>query len=464
MKISFNFRNEGQVRLILQPYTDKKGLTDDKCFILVRSDKDIQNPSMILKLEENRFRILDKSDNIDEVEDSLNEKLDELAIQVIEAIQQGYDLSDVNLKEDIKPYDPEKIRVEPKNFPLKQIYDMIKSGDLQLNPDFQRNLVWDNFRKSRLIESILLRIPLPMFYFSQDDEGVLFVVDGLQRLNAIKEFMDNKLVLKNLEYLDQYEGKTYNDKGNAIDDKHRRWFNMTQIVVNVIDPQSPTRVKYDIFRRLNTGGRPLNAQELRNCLSYNGLRKTLRKMASLTSFKQATGGSISDVRMETQELALRFIYFSRITAKGLTGLSSYSGNIDDSLDELVDEIGRMPAKDLDTYVDSYDKAMKISYHLFGRHTFRKVHSDSTQESGRSVINKALFASFSVLLSRQNESLLKLLPRGAGVSALGKEIDKDDRYMYFLSYGTNGKANILYAFQKASEIINNLNHDTKHQEF
>lgn len=461
MRISFNFRNEGQVRLILQPFTDENGKTDEKRYILVRSDKDINSPSMVLELENNRFKILKRSNDIDEVDDSLNEKLDELAIQVIEAIQQGYDLSDVNLKDDIKPYDPEKIRVEPKNFPLKQIYDMIKSGDLQLYPNFQRNLVWDNFRKSRLIESVLLRIPLPMFYFSQDDEGVLFVVDGLQRLNAIKEFMDNKLILKNLEYLDQYEGKTYSDKGNAIDDKHRRWFNMTQIVVNVIDPQSPTRVKYDIFRRLNTGGRPLNAQELRNCLSYNGLRETLRKMATLSSFKQATGGSISDVRMEAQELALRFIYFSRLTAQSLMGLTSYSGNIDDSLDDLVDNIGRMPAKDLNNYVDAYDKAMRISYHLFGRHTFRKVHYDTTQSSGRSVINKALFASFSVLLSRQDEKKFLSLSKGIGVPFLGKEIDADNKYMYFLSYGTNGRANILYAFQKASEIINKLIHEIKH---
>lgn len=150
-------------------------------------------------------------------------------------------------------------------------------GDLNLHPDFQRNLVWDNFRKSRLIESILLRIPLPMFYFSQDDDGVLSVVDGLQRLSAIYEFMENKLVLKDLEYLDNCNNKTYNKEENRIDDKYVRWFNMTQIVVNVIDPQSPPKVKYDIFRRINTGGRPLNAQELRNCLAGNGLRDTLKK-------------------------------------------------------------------------------------------------------------------------------------------------------------------------------------------
>lgn len=453
MKISFNFKGQGQKRLVLQPYTNEKGLSVKNQYVLLTQDMDFKHPVMLLELKGNRFEVKSKSDDIDEGDDSIYEKLDELAIIVLEALQQGDDLTDVNFEDDPNPYNPEKIRVETKNFPLKQIYEMINTGDLHLNPDFQRNLVWDNFRKSRLIESILLRIPLPMFYFSQDDEGVLFVVDGLQRLNAVKEFMDNKLILKGLEYLNQYDGRTYSVEGNAIDDKHRRWFNMTQIVVNIIDPQSPSRVKYDIFRRLNTGGRPLNAQELRNCLAYNGLRKALRSMASLDSFKQATGGSISDVRMDAQELALRFIYFKRLIDKdGLEGIRNYSGNIDDSLDDLVDSIGRRPYEDLESYVQDYEKAMKLSYYLFGRHTFRKVTSETIQQSPRSLINKALFASFAVLLSNENESDIKQLPQNGFVKILGKAIEADPKYMNYLSYGTNGKANIDYAFHKADELI------------
>lgn len=453
MRLSFNFRDQGQVRLVLQPYTDRNGKTIKDQYILVKSDKDIEHPAMMLKMRDDRFDILDRDEDIDESEDSLNEKLDELAIQVIEAIQQGSDMTDVNLEEEQQPYNPEKIRVEPRNFPLKQIYDMIYSHDLELNPDFQRNLVWDDFRKSRLIESILLRIPLPMFYFSQDDEGVLFVVDGLQRLNAVKEFMDNKLVLKGLEYLSQFEGKTYSAPGMSIDDKHRRWFNMTQISVNVIDPQSPSRVKYDIFRRLNTGGRPLNAQELRNCLAYNGLRQTLKAMASLESFKIATDRSISDVRMEAQELALRFIYFKRLIDKdGRDGIHKYSGNMDDCLDDLVDIIGRRRYDDMTDYIKYYDKAMSLSFHLFGRQTFRKVHHDTLQETRRSPINKALFASISVLLSYEDETTILSIPQNSGVTLLGTAIDSDEKYMNYLSYGTNGKANIEYAFCKAYELI------------
>ena len=165
------------------------------------------------------------------------------------------------------PYDPDKIRVDTKPFSLRQIFDMIESGDIDLTPDFQRNLVWDHARKSQLIESILLRIPLPIFYFAQDEEGKIIVVDGLQRLNTIREFMKNQLKLKNLEYLEEkcggkYYSKDEKDSGKIpIDAKYYRWFNMTQIIVNVIDPSSPFKLKYDIFRRINTGGQPLNSRK-----------------------------------------------------------------------------------------------------------------------------------------------------------------------------------------------------------
>lgn len=454
MYISLKLKNIGDTKLTLLPVPD---VENDNEFILVRNEKDLNTPFLSLRLDENHFVVTDQHD-IDMPEEQLAQELDELALEVIAAIQRGDDLSDVTLGDVDKPYNPDKIRVESKNFSLRQIYDMIKMGDLNLHPDFQRNLVWDNFRKSRLIESILLRIPLPMFYFSQDDDGVLSVVDGLQRLSAIYEFMEDRLVLKDLEYLDNCNNKTYSGKENRIDDKYVRWFNMTQIVVNVIDPQSPSKVKFDIFRRINTGGRPLNAQELRNCLAGNGLRTTLKKMVDLKSFKEATSKSIKDTRMDAQELALRFIYFYRLIYKEKLGVTFYSGNMDDELDNLVDEIGKDEAKDLDVYVKAFDKAMASAEWLFGKHAFRKVHKDTLPESGKSVINKALFVSMSVLLSRKKAEAVRCLPRYAKIASLGKEMDENAEYRYYMSYGTNGKKNIECAFKVAEKLLKDIGND------
>lgn len=453
MYITVKTFDKNDVRLFLQPLADDdiQLVADDysQTKFVLQEEGDIV--LIELELKKNKFDIKKKDARVIEEEGLLSEKLNALAIEVIEAIQQGKDLTEKNTVEEYNPYDPESIRVDTKTFSLRQIFDMIVNGDINLSPDFQRNLVWDDFRKSRLIESVLLRIPLPMFYFSQDEEGVLSVVDGLQRLSAIKEFMENKLKLKDLEYLKKCNN-CYYSKEKHIEDKYVRWFNITQITVNIIDAQSPHKVKYDIFRRLNTGGQKLNNQELRNCLAHNNLRKTLREMALKNSFKRATAGSISDVRMDAQELSLRFIYFYKLyTSKSL---NSYTGLIDTALDELVEKIGKTSSEELSLYVDLFDTAMKNAYYLFGRQAFRKVYNYTTNESWRSQINKALFVSWSVLLSQYSFKEVKAKNKeNSFIKFLGDKISNDNKLLDYLSYGTNGKFNILYAFKSAEEIIN-----------
>lgn len=446
--------DQDSLTLFLKPLD---GEDSDFRFSLIDDD---EGKSLIsLKLDGNRFLVEKKDESIVEEDSSLSEKLNHLAISVIEAMQQGKDLTEKDVLRDANnPYNPELIRVETKTFSLRQIYDMIGDEDINLSPDFQRHLVWDDFRKSRLIESILLRIPLPMFYFSQDEEGVLAVVDGLQRLSAIKQFMDNKLQLKNLEYLVNCEGCYYSKEGHAIEDKYLRWFNMTQITANVVDPQSPLKVKYDIFRRINTGGQPLNSQELRNCLAHNNLRRVLSEMADSIPFKEATTWSISDVRMDAQELALRFIYFYDLLCKQ-NNLNNYSGNIDTELDELVERIGKTSYDDLHPYLVMFENAMENAKYLFGRQAFRKIYEITTVNSGRSPINKALFVSWSVLLSQYDPELIRRNNTELGLIApLGHEITRDPQLYNYLSYGTNSKANILYAFNSMSEISeNNIKH-------
>lgn len=442
--------NQDNLRLFLKPLD---GVDSGFCFSLI--DEAEGKTFISLKLDGNRFSIEKKDDSIVEKESELSEKLDHLAIKVIEALQQGKDLTEKEvLQGGNNPYNPELIRVETKTFSLRQIYDMISDEDINLSPDFQRHLVWDDFRKSRLIESILLRIPLPMFYFSQDEEGILSVVDGLQRLSSIKQFMDNKLQLRNLEYLSNCEGRYYSKGERAIEDKYLRWFNMTQITANVVDPQSPLKVKYDIFRRINTGGQPLNSQELRNCLAHNNLRRVLGEMADSIPFREATTGSISDVRMDAQELALRFIYFYDLFYKQ-SNLDNYSGNIDTALDELVERIGKMSYDNLYPYLTMFENAMRNATYLFGRQAFRKIYKTATVNSARGPINKALFVSWSVLLSKYDPELIRSNNSQWGlIASLGQEITQDTKLYNYLSYGTNGKANILYAFNSMSKIAKN----------
>jgi uncharacterized protein with ParB-like and HNH nuclease domain len=339
---------------------------------------------------------------------------------------------------------------------------MIDDGYIDLSPDFQRNFVWNPFQKSRLIESVLLRIPLPMFYFAEDEEGNISVVDGLQRLTTIKEFMDNKFALKGLEYLSKScEGRYFVDKNKdgtpnnlpVLEPKYLKWFNMTQLTVNVIDPSSPAKVKYDIFRRINTGGKPLNNQEIRNSLASKNLRATLKAMVALPEFKLATDWSIKSTRMEDQEVALRFICFHRFYNEDRT-LSNYNGNMEFSLDNVTERLGKMKKEDLEIYEKLFSKAMLNAFYLFGRFGFRKNIPDHLKPGAyKQLINKALFVSWSVLLSDYDPEMIKSRNEsGSFAMPVAQEIGSDRTLYNFLSYGTNSKANMQAAFAAAKKII------------
>ena len=408
-------------------------------------------------IENNIFFITDRNANLDEDDIVLTSKLDKLILELIESEQSGTENTESALPEEHSPFNPEEIKVHAKSFSLRLISDMIDDRDIDLSPDFQRNFVWNTAQKSRLIESILLRIPLPMFYFSEDEEGRITIVDGLQRLTTIKEFMDNKFSLRNLEYLEESCGGKYyrsDDLKVGLDAKYFRWFNQTQFSVNVIDPSSPPKVKYDIFRRINTGGKPLNNQEIRNCLASNNLRNVLNEMVNLPEFKSATDKSIKPTRMDDQEIALRFILFYRFMENS-GNINEYNGYMDSSLDELTEEFSKQNSNELTKYISLFSTSMQNSEYLFGRkYAFRKVRPfDLEPTANKQLINKALFVSWSVLLSRYNHNQIRSLnPEKALLEPLAQNIFDDREFFNFLSYGTNGKTNLLYVFDKAQQII------------
>ena len=453
MEISIKLKNDEEIRLKSLHFSDKPEEVNIYRLVSLSGGK----VYLKLELRDNSFFILEKDREVAEDDDLLKNKLNELLVELNPNEQIGAEDNETKDAVDETPYDPEKIRVDTKSFSLRQIYDMIKAGDIDLAPDFQRHLVWDNLRKSRLIESILLRIPLPMFYFAQGDDGKISVVDGLQRLSSIREFMDNEFWLKDLEYLDgKCGGKYYNlESEDSIDAKYFRWFNMTQITVNVIDPSSPINLKYAIFLRINTGGKPLNSQEIRNCLSSNHLRKILKEMANLASFQEATGWSIKDVRMEAQELALRFILFHR-KYKADSKLNNYTGNIESDLNILTDELSKDKKLNLTDYITLFDNAMLNAYHLFDRYSFRKCSvADIDPNAYRRLINKALFVSWSVLLSQYpHDKIVQMNEEEVLALPLATKVSEDSQLFLYLSYSTNSKVNIQAAFQAAEEIIEN----------
>lgn len=347
-----------------------------------------------------------------------------------------------------KPWDPTKIRVSTKPFSLRQITDMIKDGDLDLAPDFQRMFVWKSLQSSRLIESVLLGIPLPAFYFNQDPEGAMQVVDGLQRLTTINNFVLGN-PLSGLEYLKQWDDKCFAD----LDAASRRRFQQTQIVVNVIEPQTPDEVKFDVFRRINTGGSPLTAQEIRHCMSRAKSRDLLKSLINLPSFKQATDYAFHhERRMADREVVLRFLAF-----RSLKDLEEYRDfeSFDAFLLDFTRRIdgspkARGPALTEETtkrLFTEFDRAMGNAFVVFGNAAFRK-YPDFAKKRGP--INRALFESWSVALADYQPE--QLAPHKDAIVQEARKRMAEYDYNASTTQGTGGISTIRLRFSVAREIL------------
>lgn len=266
--------------------------------------------------------------------------------------------------EPTNPWDPEQIRIHTKAYSLRQLVDMIKDGDIDLAPDFQRQYVWKNVQRWGLIESLLLGIPLPSFYFNEDREGRLQVVDGVQRLTTIYSFYQGEFALGKLAYLD-LDGQRI----ESLSGTYRRRLNNTQFVAHVIDPQTPYRVKFDVFKRINTGGTPLSAQEIRHCMSKPRSRNFLSGLVELPEFKDVMGGAVlKHPRMADREIALRLVAFHIVPVQEYREhesldafLGEVTNRIDNSLsDERLNELKQMAVR-----------ALRNAELIFGKHAFRK---------------------------------------------------------------------------------------------
>lgn len=396
-------------------------------------------------------KLVKKSDTIIESEEEICQKFADSAFETkmnqLINMEDGFDDADEEERnEDVKynPYNPKLIRVDTKPFSIKQINEMIEDEDIDLSPDFQRGFVWNDItRKSRLIESLLLRIPIPVFYFAQDGEGKFQVVDGVQRLTVISSFMKNEFRLKNLEYLVECNGKYFkkeNAKSDCLEDMYVRRIEQTQLFINVIDPQTPGKVKYDIFKRINTGGKVLNAQEIRNCLANAQTREFLHELSGSEHFLHATRKSISGARMADDELVLRFIAFYLIDHKVIT--NEYKGGMDDLLDDTVDVLNILEVEKFKEIRQHFFQAMDNAFYLFEDKAFRKAN----------YVNKSLFLGISRALCDITPDRIQEKDKDKIASQVQAAINDNVEFRNALSMATNDARNVKLVYDTVKKII------------
>lgn len=303
-----------------------------------------------------------------------------------------------------QPYNPLEVDIISQQIVLHNIFDRLENKEIELNPDYQRRSgLWEQKEKSRLIESILIRIPLPTFYFDCRDDNKWVIVDGLQRITALNDFVvkkvgdEKKLYLSDLEYLNEYNGKTYEDLPRQL----QRRMQESAISAYCIRPGTPDDITISIFKRINTGGLPLTMAEIRNSVYHGKVADLVNKMASSESFLKATRRKIPVDRMDDRELVTRFISFF------VLGYEKYDGNIDAFYDKGLSHIKKYTDDQRTVLCTNFLESMDTCVKLFGDYAFRKLNVDNNRFGP---LNKALFECVSVsiayLSSAQKQKLIK----------------------------------------------------------
>jgi hypothetical protein len=253
-----------------------------------------------------------------------------------------------------------------------------KNGILYLSPDFQRELIWDRRRKVRLVESVLARIPLPVFYLSEENEDQTIIIDGQQRLNTLFDFKDNNLELRDLVLLPEHNDKYF----DHLDGKLQRRFENTPLTCFIVQPGTGEDVKFQIFERLNEGAIALNAQEIRNSVYRGPGLEMVKRLASDTSpnsFRDVAGAKRGYRRMKADELVLRCLAFLDL------GLAGYSGQVKNFLNRELKRLNTMTPKERQILEVRLCNALRRTKAVFGEHAFCRYDPEadkwSTQMNG-----------------------------------------------------------------------------------
>jgi hypothetical protein len=353
------------------------------------------------------------------------------------------------------PFDPKKIDITTKQPTLDLLIKRLGANptEIDLYPDFQRkDSIWDVEKQSRLIESILISFPLPAFYFDGTKEDKWLVIDGLQRLSTLKNFIiDKTLKLTGLEFLGKtLEGKYF----NQLDRTLQRKIEETQVVAYITNPGTPEDVKYNIFKRINTGGLTLTPQEIRHALNQGIPAQFVKELADTKEFKEATGNRISSERMMDREFVTRFLAFY------LNDINDYKRDMDLFMNQALGKLKFKNEKEREKIKSDFKAAMELSQIVFKNLAFQKLDSDKNK------INRSLFEVWSVELAKLTlENRKKLILKKDFVYSQFKDLfretkeiiednDLQERKLFHksISSATNQKERVLCRFKVVRDII------------
>ena len=257
--------------------------------------------------------------------------------------------------------DDRPVSSDSRDWTILSLQDKVNRGQLILQPEYQREYVWKLKPElpSRLIESLLLHIPIPPIYFGKVVEGRMEIIDGQQRLTTLLNFVANKFPLQKLRGMSSLNGKLFKD----LPQEHQEKILDSPIRSIVIDAAKNMGLRYEIFERLNRGSMQLNEQEIRNCVSRGPFNDLLAELEKDAMWRKVKGGNVPEGRFKEREMILRFFAFAN-------RLQQYTGSLKRFLNEYMGQYVPKEPQDLKTHTTLFKQAVQNIYAVFGKDSAR----------------------------------------------------------------------------------------------
>ena len=334
----------------------------------------------------------------------------------------------------VYPLDTMMIRNESRT--IHDVLRRIMQEQFIMDPDFQRDFIWTPAEQSKLIESVLMRIPLPVFYIAENEDGTMVVVDGLQRLSTFRNFVEGKLRLR-LPHQPQLDEKRFGELENKLQNR----IEDCNLTLYVIDAKAHERARLDIFERVNSGV-PLTRQQMRNSLYMGPGTRFLREEAENCLFLKATGSSLNRRQMRDREFINRFCAFE------LLSLEDYRGDMDLFLAQTLKKMNSFCPENLDILSNLLRTGLSNNLDLFGPYAFRK----HTREQGgrRAPINASLWDVMCTGLAKYEEAVVHS-QRKTLLSAFYNLLEDED-FNDAISLGTNQTSKVKRRFEMAGGMF------------
>ena len=332
-------------------------------------------------------------------------------------------------------YPIDNLLIRHENRTIHDVTRRIDQGSYVMDPDFQRDFIWPEDKQSRLIESVIMRIPLPVFYMAEDDAGRMVVVDGLQRLSTFSRFVQNDLKLS-LPDRSELHHKRFSDLPSKLQNRVED----CNLIFYIIDAKVPERARLDIFDRVNSG-EALTRQQMRNSLFMGSGTRFLKTESGTEIFLRATGKSLNSKKMRDREFVNRFCAFQ------ILDLDEYRGDMDKFLADCLRQMNRMNDSGLSRLSAELRRGLANNLMLFARHAFRK---HEPEQERRGVLNASFWDVMSTGLSRYPEDTVEKCrePLRRGIFRLFN----DEEFNIAITYGPNGAQKVRTRFRLAQEVF------------